>query len=170
MHFCRCSLDVHIEYELRETICVKPEAKPRYVTELPDSYWDGKLSADQIFREIEAKGSDSGLIEEIYHQTIQKYVILNEVGLLIDQMYEWSKLIVDLRQQKKEERQTQSGPLNVYPDTQTQTVGPQMLRFFAHMVLFLRYKIVKKLFIKIILCAKVSGFYIEMKNNNNIQE
>ena len=128
----RCSLDVHIEYELRHSLVVRPEAKPRYRVDLPDDYWNNKLTANEIFREIESHGTISSVAEETYHQNIQKFVLLADIESLIDYMYECSKLIADMNQTKNEN--------NFHK--KAQVVEPQLLRFFAHIVLALRYHLI----------------------------
>ena len=140
----RCSLDVHIEHELRETLVVNPESKPRYRVDLPDVYWDNKLNANEIFREIESQGSVSSLVEESYHQTVQKFVILGEIESLIEYIYEISKVINDLRRTKKLQKSEDKS------EQKEQVVEPQMLRFFAHLVLTLRFDLNYILFIKTI--------------------
>ena len=130
--FKRCSLDVHIEYELRHSLVVRPEAKPRYTVDLPDAYWDNKLTANEIFREIESHGTISSVAEENYHQNIEKFIILGDIESLVNYIYECSKLISDIRQTKNENKS----------DKRAQVVEPQLLRFFAHIVLALRLPLI----------------------------
>ncbi len=108
--------------------------KPRYKVDLPDAYWDNKLTTNEIFREIESHGSISSVIEETYHQSIQKFIILGDIEGLIEHLYEWSKFINELRQRKKGEIPNNK----LINDSQSQFIEPQLLRFFAYMVLTLR--------------------------------
>ncbi len=103
--------------------------------DLPDAYWDNKLTTNEIFREIESHGSISSVIEETYHQSIQKFIILGDIEGLIEHLYEWSKFINELRQRKKGEIPNNKLMIN---DSQSQVIEPQLLRFFAYMVLVLR--------------------------------
>ncbi len=102
--------------------------------DLPDAYWDNKLTTNEIFREIESHGSISSVIEETYHQSIQKFIILGDIEGLIEHLYEWSKFINELRQRKKGEIPNNK----LINDSQSQFIEPQLLRFFAYMVLTLR--------------------------------
>ena len=111
---------------MRQTLVVKPEAKPRFRVDLPDAYWDNKLSAEEIFREIESRASGHAMPEERCHQSVQKLVVLQDIEALIDLVYECAKAIADSRLTKRETK------------AENQVVEPQLLRFFAHLVLALR--------------------------------
>ena len=118
---------------MRQTLVVRPEAKPRFRVDLQDEYWDNKLTANEIFREIESHGTISSVAEDSYHQIVQKFTILDQTDELIDRIYEWSKRINDLRQTKSEDR------IALKSEQKAQVVEPQLLRFFAHIVLALRF-------------------------------
>ncbi|XP_054153738.1 nuclear pore complex protein Nup107-like [Oppia nitens] len=160
--YFKSSLDVHIESELKNTLSVRPEAKPRFTIDLPDLYWDNQLNSNQIFREMETHGSLSSLVEETYHQNIQKFIILCDIDGLIDYMYECSKFVADMRPTKVE---TRSGRKS---EKKELIVNPQLLRFFAHLVLTLRYLNVKTN--REMLAVAIIEYYINyLIDNNQIQ-
>lgn len=113
---------MHVEHELRRTLVVNPEAKPRFKVDLPDSYWDTKLTAKDIFREMEARTSSSALSEDNLHHVVQKLVILDETSSLVDYIYECSQALSQTK------RETDADHV----------LASHMLRFFAHLVLVLR--------------------------------
>ncbi|CAG2104167.1 unnamed protein product [Medioppia subpectinata] len=138
--YFRSSLDVHIEFELRETAVSRPEAKPRFNVDLPDVYWDNKLTAGDVFREIESRGTVSAVVEESYHQNIQKFVILGDVDSLVNYVYDCAKAVTDKK-------------------SLSDTTFAHLLRFFAHLVLSLRQ--LKANTKRESLCVCILEFYID---------
>jgi len=66
---------------------------------------------------------------------VSKLLGMGDIEGLIEHLYEWSKFINELRQRKKGEIPNNKLMIN---DSQSQVIEPQLLRFFAYMVLTLR--------------------------------
>lgn len=153
----RCSLDVHLENLLIDSNIPKPDRLPRNIIELPDAYWDNKLSAEDIFRELssQASGRLSGFstaIEEEYHQTVEQCLILGQIDQLIDHLYEWSKTIATNRESRSKtvvDSNLSNSTLSLFggssvtanktkEEEMAKVVEPNLLRFFAHLVISMR--------------------------------
>ncbi|GFS99260.1 nuclear pore complex protein Nup107 [Nephila pilipes] len=105
--YTRTSLDKLIEQEIRNLT-----QQDRTVVDLPVDYWDKVLDLEEIFQELAASNSNEVRSEsKKHHHIIQKYVILDDIGGLIEEMYSW---------------------LNNSP------LDSQILRCMAHIILFLR--------------------------------
>lgn len=139
----RCSFDVHLENVLSCSSIAKPDLLPRSNIELPESYWNNKLSPEEIFKELGVQTFSNSLVHsnfdsrigENYHQVIQKYLILDNLDLLVDHVYEWTKGI-----QNSREKYFKSSPESKSDDEQEwfNIVEPNLLRFFAHLMIVLR--------------------------------
>lgn len=106
--FYRVMVDVRVEQEIR--LHPRPE---RDLESLPSIFWDHVLNPEKIFDELYAcpKESIKHQAEE-FHHVVQKHIILNDTTGLIEKMHSWLE---------KEEKPK-----------------AQILRFMAHLVLFLR--------------------------------
>lgn len=106
--FYRVMVDVRVEQEIR--LNPRPE---RDLESLPSIFWDHILNPEKIFDELYAcpKESIKHQAEE-FHHVVQKHIILNDTTGLIEKMHSWLE---------KEEKPK-----------------AQILRFMAHLVLFLR--------------------------------
>lgn len=125
--YFRCSIDVQIENELKQTISPKQYAarksgiictQSRSNVDLPSAYWNNLRSPSEIFREVEAASmADKRLFdEEICFHQIQKFVILDDIDATFEVMIEWIRMRHD------------SG----------QMLYPNVVRFFVHFILFCR--------------------------------
>ncbi|KAG8179404.1 hypothetical protein JTE90_026304 [Oedothorax gibbosus] len=103
--YARTSLDKLIEREIRNFT-----QQGRSLEELPMEYWDKVLDVEEIFHELEASAVKSSC--KMNHHVIQKYIILDDLGGLIEEMYSW--LISN------------------------NSLDGQILRCMAHIILFLR--------------------------------
>lgn len=102
--FLKVQIDIRVESEIR-SCCV------RSYCSMPESYWNGKMSLEQIFAELEASNSlNVKTAAKTTIATIQKFLILDDITGLMDHI---NKTLND-------------------------DVPPQMLRFLAHLVLFIR--------------------------------
>lgn len=100
----KVQIDIRVESEIRSSCS-------RNYCEMPEKYWDGKMSLEQIFAELEASSNLN--VKATARSTIaviQKLFILDDIAGLMDHM-------------------------NRSLDTDA---TPQTLRFFAHLVLFIR--------------------------------
>lgn len=157
----RCSLDVHLETLLAETNIPKPDLRSRSNIELSDSYWDNRLSPEEIFRELETQiggglsGGFATSVEEQQHQVMVKSVILAQIGPLVDHLYEWAKAIQTSRERRtKQSHQceelpnrslflsskssTSSWSVSEEESVRAKIIEPNQLRQFAHLVICLR--------------------------------
>ncbi|KAI2807220.1 hypothetical protein BLOT_009182 [Blomia tropicalis] len=152
--YFKCSLDVHIENLLIDSNIPKPDHQPRNNTELPDAYWDNKLSPEEIFHELSTQtgvnltGYQTQL-EENYHQEVQRCIILGKINELIDHMYEWSKTIQANRESRSKQFGKDQSNIGLFTsglqsvnkakdEEMSKIIEPNLLRFFAHMVVSLR--------------------------------
>lgn len=102
--YLKVQIDIRVESEIR-SCCSRPYC------EMPEKYWDSKMSLEQIFNELEAsKNLTVKTVAKSTMATIQKLLILDDVSGLMNHM-------------------------NNVIDTDA---TPQTLRFFAHLVLFFR--------------------------------
>ena len=187
--YFKCSLDVHLEELLGEATIPKPDQQPRTTVQLPDAYWDYKLSAEEIFREVNCSTTSAGggisnsssgvekagtggggafslqIEEEEYHQKVEQLIILGQVETLVDRLYEWSKTIAGRREarargvlleQQQQQQQSVNASFSLFgggdglkkpvlasnrakeEEELAKVVEPNLLRFFAHLVLALR--------------------------------
>ncbi|GFX38364.1 nuclear pore complex protein Nup107 [Trichonephila clavipes] len=105
--YTRASVDKLIEQELCNS-----SQQDRSLEELPFDYWDKILDMEEIFQELAASNSHEVRTEsQNHHHILQKYVILDDLGGLIEEMYNW---------------------LN------SSTLDGQILRCMTHIILFLR--------------------------------
>lgn len=103
--YMKTLLDIKVEAEVRGFM-------PRIYTALPEDYWKGENSLEEIFDELEA--SKNPIIHEQANDPahrIQKYLILDEINTLMNDV----ENMIDQR-----------------------ICDSQFLRFLAHLVLFLR--------------------------------
>ncbi|CAL1282614.1 unnamed protein product [Larinioides sclopetarius] len=105
--YVRTSLDKIIEQEIRNLT-----QQDRSLEDLPVEYWDKVLDLEEIFQELSASNSQEVRSDSKspYH-VLQKYIILDDIGGLIEEMYSW---------------------LN------NSNLDGHLLRCMAHIILFLR--------------------------------
>jgi len=104
-HF-RVLVDIRVEKEIRES-------SVRQYAKLPDVYWKNEMGIEEVFSEL-AASKDTRIRDEaqkVAHK-VQQYLIMDQVGTLMDEMEQWIKLHT---KQKL-----------------------QLLRFLSHLVIFLR--------------------------------
>lgn len=105
--YFRVLVDMQVEHELRTNMA-------RDFEPLPQSYWDQILSPEIIFQDLQA--SPNEVVQEqgrLKYHVVQKYIILDDVDSLVEEMYAWLK-----------------GP----------PLPRHLVRFMAHLILFF-YKI-----------------------------
>lgn len=87
--YVRTSLDKLIEKEIRNTT-----QQERAMEDIPVEYWDKVLDIEDIFQELEACDSNDVKSESksVLH-IMQKYIILNDLDGLIEEMYSWLNTI-----------------------------------------------------------------------------
>lgn len=86
--YMKVTLDVRIEQEIRRNTQQERTLEP-----LPSSYWDKILTNEQIFQELQASISNVIQTESMnYYHIMQKYIILDNVEALIEEMYKWSQM------------------------------------------------------------------------------
>lgn len=121
--YYRASVDVAVEKELRNTQAHKPVTartvgevnQPfRSSVELPVEYWANYRTDADIFHEVDALMTLAWSPEEKCHSLMQRYIAVNDVDALLDVMVSW---------------------IDEHSADQCYT---QMLRFFAHLALFLQ--------------------------------
>nr|XP_015917142.1 nuclear pore complex protein Nup107 isoform X2 [Parasteatoda tepidariorum] len=105
--YTKTSLDKLIEQEIRNSY-----QSDRSLEDLPAEYWDNIYDTEYIFQELEASNLTKVKqdCKNPYH-VIQKYIILYDLGGLIEEMYSW---------------------LN------NRALDGHILRLMAHIILFLR--------------------------------
>jgi nuclear pore complex protein Nup107 len=103
--YMKTLLDIKVEAEIRGFM-------PKAYTALPDEYWKGENTLEDIFDELEASKNFviATQANEPAHR-IQKYLILDQITTLMDEI----EIIIDRR-----------------------TCDSQFLRFLAHLVLFFK--------------------------------
>lgn len=124
--FLRASVDVQIERELSHSTTQKPVTarsagsvsnSTRVSVDLPTDYWNNLRNNEEVFRDMEELLKDHQWTpEERCHSLIQKFIILNDVDSVLEVMANWVRAQKDF----------------------TDLVSPQILRFFAHLSLFLK--------------------------------
>ncbi|EDV32407.1 uncharacterized protein Dana_GF14071 [Drosophila ananassae] len=105
--YLKVQIDIRVESEIREC-CVK-----RYQP-MPDEYWNGKMTMEQIFDELNV-AKDASVRDYAQGQLgiIQRHLILDTCGELLQHMVRWL-------------------------DKDAGQLSPHQLRFMAHIVIFLR--------------------------------
>lgn len=107
--YFRTLVDVKVEQEIRlRSVTFR---KP---VDLPPQYWDGLMEPSQVFDELHAS-TDQYIRSEgkQWYHVIQKHIILGNISALVEVMYNWIQ-------------------------TEQKTLPQHLLRFMAHLVLFLR--------------------------------
>lgn len=112
----KCSIDVKIEEALRDPNIALQDN--RSLIDMPQEFYDNYQSLDDIFRSMREHKVVSPYKEATIHQAVQKHFILNDIDGLLNQLSEWCSTL-DF-------------------DNNEGSMSPQFLRFFAHIVLFLR--------------------------------
>ncbi|XP_011195032.1 nuclear pore complex protein Nup107 [Zeugodacus cucurbitae] len=110
--YLKVQIDIRVESEIR-ACCIKA-----YLP-LPDNYWNAKMSLEQIFEELSVH-KDAAVRDYAYSKvgTIQKYLILDNIGELLHIMRRW----VD----------------DSHNSSDRENLSPHLLRFITHIVLFMR--------------------------------
>lgn len=104
--YLKVQIDIRVESEIRS-------CSARSHCDMPDAYWSGKMSLEQIFTELEAH--DNSLVHSSSRNPvniIQKYLILDNLPAMMSAIDDW---------------------LN-----EANRLDAQMLRFLTHVVLFMR--------------------------------
>lgn len=103
--YLKVQIDIRVESEIR-TCCM------RNYLPLPDKYWNGKMSLEQIFDELAAnKNISIRQAAKAQMRIIQKYLILDDIPEMMREIGKW---------------------LN------EKMPAPHMLRFLSHVVLFMK--------------------------------
>lgn len=115
----RCSIDVKIEKALKNRV---PQENRNTSEDYPQEFYDNFQDMKGIFKSIKDQKLLSPFKEATIHQTVQRYLILNDIDGLLNQLGDWcEKLDYD----------------NNLADNDD-AISPHFLRCFAHVVLFLR--------------------------------
>ncbi|XP_039951092.1 nuclear pore complex protein Nup107 [Bactrocera neohumeralis] len=111
--YLKVQIDIRVESEIR-ACCIKA-----YLP-LPDTYWNSKMSLEQIFEELSVH-KDAAVRDYNCSKVgiIQKYLILDNIGELLQIMRRWV-----------EESNKSNDPRD--------SLSPHILRFITHIVLFMR--------------------------------
>jgi len=112
----KCSIDVKIERALRDPNVIAQDN--RNLIDLPREFYENYQNLENIFKSMRDQKIVSPYKEATIHQTIQRYIILNNVDGLLSQLSDWCATL-DF-------------------DTCDRSLSPHFLRCFAHVVLFLR--------------------------------
>uniref|UniRef100_A0A182PSM0 Nuclear pore complex protein n=1 Tax=Anopheles epiroticus TaxID=199890 RepID=A0A182PSM0_9DIPT len=105
--YLKTQIDIRVESEIRSH-CIKS-----YLP-MPERYWNGKMSLEQIFNALEAhKNARISVAAKDVDKVIQKHIMLDDIPELMRTVDEWLE------------------------STEVVLI-PQMLRFLAHFVMFLR--------------------------------
>uniref|UniRef100_A0AAG5CRV7 Nuclear pore complex protein n=1 Tax=Anopheles atroparvus TaxID=41427 RepID=A0AAG5CRV7_ANOAO len=108
--YLKVQIDIRVESEIRSH-CIKS-----YLP-MPERYWNGKMSLEQIFDELEAhKNASISLTAKDVDKVIQKFIILDDIPELMRIIDGWLE-------------DTTEGEL---------VLSQQMLRFLSHFVMFVR--------------------------------
>lgn len=142
--YFRSSIDVQVEQELKANRDEKPSSarvsgtlipSSRTSTELPSEYWSNNKTPFEIYREIEGLLSDHEWgTQEKHYFIVQKFLILNDIDTLLESM-------IDLLGSEEEISLAKKSFIQSFSTTivkEELDARHQMLRFFAHIVLFLR--------------------------------
>lgn len=104
----KVQIDIRVESEIRSN-CAKNYSS------MPEKYWNGKMSLEQIFEELEAhKNPGVKLSAKSTVNVIQKFLILDDIQSLMKHINHWLE------------------------EDANSSISPQMLRFLTHLVLFFR--------------------------------
>ncbi|XP_071089771.1 nuclear pore complex protein Nup107-like [Haliotis cracherodii] len=107
--YYKVMVDVKVEQELRLN-----SMADRLQEDMPNEYWEKLIEPSQVFQDIEASFDKLVRSEsQKWFHVIQKYIILGDVDALIEVMYNWVR-------------------------RDRQKLPPHLVRFMAHLVLFLR--------------------------------
>lgn len=127
--YFRCSIDTQIEEELRNTSIPKPVTcrtagqlanSSRFSVDMPNDYWANMKTSEEVLQEISCHLNDYNWNrEEKFHFFVQVYIILDDIDNLLSTIHEYIN--------EKDDTDFMSNKLR-----------PQLLRFAAHLVLFLR--------------------------------
>nr|XP_027200946.1 nuclear pore complex protein Nup107-like [Dermatophagoides pteronyssinus] len=169
--YFKCSLDVHLENLLIDTNISKPDMQPRSNIELPDSYWDNRLTPDEIFRELETQfnlqtSSFITRLEEECYRAIVKDIILSNIDSLVDHLYEWSKTIQTNRESRTKmiadqiSRSSWNKLRDMEEELMVKIIEPNLLRLFAHIVICLKELNLINIERHSILCVEILEIYI----------
>ncbi|XP_054741570.1 nuclear pore complex protein Nup107 [Anastrepha obliqua] len=111
--YLKVQIDIRVESEIR-ACCMKA------YQQLPDGYWNAKMSLEQIFEELSVS-NDATVRDYACSKvgTIQKYLILDNIGELLQHMRHWVE------------------DANNASDL-SEPLSPHLLRFLTHIVLFMR--------------------------------
>ncbi|CAD6999399.1 nuclear pore complex protein Nup107 [Ceratitis capitata] len=111
--YLKVQIDIRVESEIR-ACCMKT------YHQLTDGYWNSKMSLEQIFEEL-AVSNDAAVRDYAYSKIgiIQKYLILDNIGELLQNMRRWIE---------------ESDNVNASKEN----ISPHLLRFLTHIVLFMR--------------------------------
>lgn len=104
--YLKVQIDIRVESEIRS-------CSARSHLDMPDAYWSGKMSLEQIFNELEAH--ESRMVHASARNPmniIQKYLILDNMPALMNAIDGWL--------------------------AESNRLDGQMLRFLTHLVLFMR--------------------------------
>ncbi|XP_050395962.1 nuclear pore complex protein Nup107 [Patella vulgata] len=107
--YFKVMVDTQVEREVRMST-----TSPRSFEDLPQEYWDRLMKPEQVFSEIEAS-LDEKIQQEsrMWFNIIQKYIILGDIGSLIEVMFTWIQ-------------------------ADSKRLPQHLIRFMAHLVLILR--------------------------------
>ncbi|XP_058061948.1 nuclear pore complex protein Nup107 [Anopheles bellator] len=106
--YLKVQIDIRVESEIRSH-CIKS-----YLP-MPERYWNGKMSLEQIFDELEAhRNVRVSLTAKDVDKVIQKYIILDDIPELMRIVDGWIEGAAEV------------------------TLSPPMLRFLSHFVMFIR--------------------------------
>ncbi|PSN53012.1 Nuclear pore complex protein 107 [Blattella germanica] len=103
--YLRVAVDIRVEKEIRASSI-------RHYVELPDTYWSNEMDIEEVFSELAAKKDVYLQKESDMLHKVQQFLIMDQVGVLMEEMERWLKVRTELDSQK--------------------------LRFLAHLILFLR--------------------------------
>lgn len=118
----KCSIEVNIEKALRDPSITQQKNRNQRQSDFPKEFYDNYQDINGIFKSMKDLKIVSPFKEATIHQTVQKHLILNDIDGLLIQLDEWCTTL-DYENNLSEH----SG-----------AISPQFLRFFAHIVLFLR--------------------------------
>ncbi|XP_037026335.1 nuclear pore complex protein Nup107 [Bradysia coprophila] len=103
--YLKTQIDIRVEGEIRS-------CSTKSHLDMPEKYWNGKMSLEQIFEELSAHKSDTiRVAAENPVNIVQKFLILDDIPELMRHIDAWIS---------------------------ADKIGPQMLRFLTHVVLFMR--------------------------------
>ena len=131
--YCRALVDQRTE-EALETRAM-PFAPPGPQS-LPPRFNDKELTIELIFEEMEKINWNKKVSQPSKMQQVQSYVISGDVDGLLDVMHGW--LTEDMDRAEEEEEDEDDSRFLVDGPLQQQRLTSHLIRFMAHLVLFLR--------------------------------